>query len=103
MPTFAITYVYDDRADRRAEVRPEHRRWLAGLLERGDLLASGPWTGGTTPAPEGSPEPDGALLLVRAADASAALALLDPDPFRSAGLLASRSARPWEPVLGPWS
>ncbi|WP_348525510.1 hypothetical protein [Litorihabitans aurantiacus] len=35
MPVFAVEYTYDARADERAAVRPAHREFLAGLLERG--------------------------------------------------------------------
>ncbi|WP_182113808.1 MULTISPECIES: YciI family protein [unclassified Actinotalea] len=99
MTVFAVLYTYDDQVADRDRVRPEHRRFLADLYAAGRLLASGPFTGPT----EGSDhEPDGALLLVRADDASAVRALLDPDPFAVAGLVAARDVRPWQPVFGPW-
>lgn len=107
MPTFAIEYVYDHRDDVRATVRPSHRAFLADLVDRGVVLASGPWTGPVTPAVDTAQAdaegPAGALLLVRADSADAALAVLDDDPFQASGLIAARSARGWEPVLGPWS
>jgi len=94
MSVFAVTYVYVSDPDRLAEVRPEHREFLRGLHERGELHVSGP-----LPAtPDG--EPGGALLLVEAADATAALELLDPDPMRREGLVAHRSAREFVPVIG---
>ncbi|HQY33262.1 YciI family protein [Actinotalea sp.] len=93
MTTFAVEYRYDDRADERDEVRPAHRAFLGGLLADGTLLASGPYTDGAA----------GALLLVVAPDATAAVALLDTDPFWTAGLVADRTVRGWEPVLRVWA
>jgi uncharacterized protein YciI len=88
---FAVEYTYDARSDERAAVRPSHRQFLNGLLDDGALLASGPLADGS-----------GALLIVVADDDAGALALLDPDPFHAAGLVESRSARAWAPVIGPW-
>lgn len=93
MPVFAVTYVYDSRDAERDALRPDHRAFLRSLHEQGVLLASGPWT-------QGAP---GALLLVVADDEAGAVALLDADPFWTAGLVTDRSARGWNPVIGPWS
>ncbi len=93
MPTFAVTYAYDDRAALRDEIRPAHRFFLRALLEDGVLLASGP-LGTTGP---------GALIVLRAESAEAALAVLEADPFWAGGLVASRQAREWDPVIGPWA
>lgn len=100
MSVFAVQYTYDQRTDERDRVRPAHRAFLADLLERGTLLASGPWVGPTDGV---DAEPDGALLLVRADDAAAAARVLDDDPFAVAGLVAERRVRAWDPVFGPWA
>ena len=34
---------------------------------------------------------------------NAALAALDEDPFTQHGLISERTARLWNPVLGPWA
>ena len=101
MTIFTVHYRYDARDDARERVRPEHRRFLAGLLEDGILLASGPFTGPTVGS-DGT-EPDGALLLVRGDSAEAATTALDADPFAREGLIESRTLRPWNPVMGPWA
>ena len=93
MNTFAVRYSYDERADVRDVVRPEHRAWLASQAERGVLLGSGPLTDG---------EP-GALLVFRAPDADVLRALLAEDPFNREGLVRSTEVRGWDVVLGPWS
>ncbi|MBO1750320.1 hypothetical protein J4G33_00720 [Actinotalea sp. BY-33] len=115
MTTYCVHYVYDDRAGLRDELRPRHRQYLRTLLDAGDLLASGPWVGAAEPTtrrddgPETAPpaaapgaEAPGALLVLRAADTAAVAALLDADPFWVEGLVAARTVRAWDPVLGPW-
>ena len=100
MTIFAVHYVYDSRTDVRDRVRPEHRRYLGELLESGSLLASGPFTGPTEGAQD---EPDGALLMLRGESAAEVVATLDADPFAVAGVVAERTLRPWNPVIGPWA
>lgn len=95
-PVFAVLYTYSDDVTTRDEVRPRHRAYLAELLERGLLLASGPWAGA-----EG--KDDGALLVVTADDIDTAAALLDEDPFRQVGVVAGREIREWVQVMGPWA
>lgn len=96
MPIYAVTYAYDHRTDEQATVRPEHRAFLTGLRAANVLLASGPVTAG---------ESRGALILVRAQSAEAALAALDDDPFRAHGFVTERAAAQWTVVIGPqdWS
>ncbi len=93
MTTFAVRYTYDERADVRDTVRPEHRAWLARQAEAGTLLGSGPFTDG---------EP-GALLVLRATDEPALRGLLAQDPFAREGLVAATEVRAWDVVLGPWA
>ncbi len=46
MPPYAVRYTYDERTDVRDRVRPEHRAYLASLVEHGALLGCGPFTDG---------------------------------------------------------
>ena len=92
MPVFAVSYGYGATADQLNEVRPIHREWLAGLLESGQLLASGPMVD--------NPE---ALLIFSADSVSDLAELLDNDPFDIAGYIESRSIQQWNPVFGPFS
>jgi uncharacterized protein YciI len=92
VPIFTVTYAYDQRRDEQDAVRPQHRAFLRSLHDQGVLLASGPWAEG----------PAGAMIVLSADDGAAALAALDPDPFRSAGFIAERTVRGWNPVIGPW-
>ncbi|UNX56177.1 YciI family protein [Georgenia sp. TF02-10] len=92
MPIFAVEYAYDTtRTEDLDKLRPEHREFLAGLHDAGVLVVSGPWLDAAAP---------GALLMVRAINHDAALEALDPDPFHRAGLITSRTARAWDPVVG---
>ncbi|MBF0687463.1 MAG: hypothetical protein IR158_06805 [Cellulomonas sp.] len=93
MSTYAVRYTYDERAEVRDAVRPEHRAWLAELGTAGVLLGSGPFTDG---------EP-GALLVLQAPDESALRAVLAQDPFAREGLVAATEVRGWNVVLGPWA
>jgi uncharacterized protein YciI len=92
MPVFVVTYLYAATAEQLNEIRPIHRQWLAGLLEAGQLLASGPMID--------NPE---ALLIFRSDSASELAMLLDNDPFDIAGFIGSRSIQQWNPVFGPFS
>ncbi|QTE31124.1 YciI family protein [Pengzhenrongella sicca] len=96
MTVYAVRYTYDARSNRRDEVRPEHRAFLAELHAAGTLLASGP----LGDADDGTP---GALLIVAAASAEAVAAVLDADPFAREGLVAAREVRAWTQVYGPWT
>ncbi|GIG39430.1 YciI family protein [Cellulomonas phragmiteti] len=93
MSTFAVRYTYDERAEVRDVVRPEHRAWLSELAAAGVLLGSGPFT-------EGTP---GALLVLQADDESALRSVLQQDPFAREGLIAQTEVRGWHLVLGPWA
>jgi uncharacterized protein YciI len=92
VPVFAVSYRYSATPTELNEIRPIHREWLAGLLERGQLLASGPMVD--------NPE---ALLIFVSDSASELSSLLDNDPFDIAGFIGSRSVQQWNPVLGPFS
>jgi uncharacterized protein YciI len=92
MPVFAVRYSYCATAEQLNETRTLHREWLAVLLEKGDLLASGPMVD--------NPE---ALLIFSYGSEAELHTLLDSDPFNIAGLIGSRSIQKWNPVLGPFS
>ncbi|WP_067480563.1 YciI family protein [Nocardia amamiensis] len=93
MPIFAVHYVYSEAtAAGRDTHRPEHRAWLAGLLESGTLLSSGPY-------PDGS----GALLIFRSEDAGALKNLLTQDPFAREALIDDVRAVEWAPVFGAFT
>ena len=68
--------------------RPAHRAYLTGLLEKGQLFASGPYADGS-----------GALIVYEADTPDAAEALLKADPFHAAGVFLTWTMRPWKVVF----
>ena len=70
----AIIEYLQDKA-RIAEVRPVHRQYLASLRERGQLVASGPFT-----------DDSGALIIYEAPTREEAEKLLQGDPFHQSGI-----------------
>jgi uncharacterized protein YciI len=92
MPIFAVTYLYTAPTNQIDEIRPIHRAWLLGLLEKNILLASGPMVD--------TPE---ALLIFRSDTTEELAKLLDNDPFDIAGCIGSRTIQSWNPVFGPFS
>lgn len=91
MALFAVTYVYGGSAEALTEHRPAHRRFLNELEAAGDLVAAGPYDDDADP---------GALLLINAESADAALELLLPDPLLIEQVITERSARPWKVTIG---
>ncbi|WP_278237317.1 YciI family protein [Isoptericola sp. AK164] len=93
MATFVVTYTYSPDAERLDAVRPEHRAFLGALHEEGSVVVSGP-------LPPTGQAAAGALIVLEAEDETAALALLDDDPFRREELVVEATVRRWVPVIG---
>jgi uncharacterized protein YciI len=85
---FAAIIEYAQDKAKIAEVRPTHRQYLAGLRERGQLAASGPFT-----------DDSGALIVYEAASKEEAESFLKADPFNQAGIFVRYQLRPWNPVI----
>jgi uncharacterized protein YciI len=68
--------------------RPAHRAYLAGLVEKNQLFASGPFEDGW-----------GALIIYEAESQEAAEALMQADPFHAAGVFVRWTLRPWKMVF----
>jgi uncharacterized protein YciI len=89
---FAVFYTYAEGSDdKRDEHRPAHRAYLRELHAAGKLKVSGPW------GPEEAP---GGMLIFEAGTAAEIAELLDADPFCQVGVVADRSIKPWEIVIG---
>lgn len=85
-----MQYFFSDDTEVIDQIRPTHRQWLAELLERGVLLASGPFV-----------DFPGALLIFKSDSIEELSHLLDQDPYEIAGLLTERTITQWNPVFGP--
>lgn len=75
---------YSTDADLVNQHRPAHRAYLGELLQRDQLVASGPLT-----------DAPGALIVYHADSIEAAEALLKADPFHQAGVFLKWNLRPW--------
>lgn len=89
MAIFAVEYLYTDDAAGRDTHRAEHREFLGAQT---NVLLSGPTT-----------NPDGALIVLAADSTEAVEQLLDADPFKREGLIAQRTVRGYNPVIGALS
>lgn len=90
MPIFAVQYTYSEAtAAARDGHRPRHRAWLSELVDRGVVLATGPYADGS-----------GALILFRAENDAAMTELLTADPFAENDLIERKQFTEWTPVMG---
>jgi uncharacterized protein len=91
MAYFAVELVFTADTEARVAVRAAHREYLAGLLEKGVLVVSGPWTSDT-----------GALLIYRTADEAELREVIEHDPYSEAGdaVVAQMRITEWNPVIG---
>jgi uncharacterized protein YciI len=85
---FAAIIEYSQDKAKIAEARPLHRQYLAGLRERGQLAASGPFT-----------DDSGALIVYEAGSRDEAEKFLQGDPFFKNGSFQKYQLRPWNPVI----
>ncbi|MFD8879016.1 hypothetical protein CJ204_05145 [Corynebacterium xerosis] len=92
MTIYAVSYRYDPTDPRIAEVRPDHRAFIAGLKDEGKIIGSGPH-----PDAEG-----GALIVIRVDDGEDPASVMDADPFHVGGVLDDRAIREWNPVINVW-
>lgn len=76
----------------RLDTRPEHVAFLNDLNSRGALKFAGPFL-------DADGKPDGSLVVIEAAEAAAAKAVADADPYAKAGLFESVQIRPWNWVF----
>lgn len=72
-----------------AEVRPSHREYLAGLLEKGKLYKSGPFA-----------DDSGAVIIYQCQDLPEGQMLLGNDPFVQHGIVSNATVKEWKIVFG---
>lgn len=88
MALFAVNLEFSDDVQRRSEVRPTHREYLATLLKKGKLQQSGPFT-----------DDSGALLIYDVEDVAEAQELLSNDPYTPAGIIVGATIKEWNVVM----
>ena len=87
MAIFAVQLRFKND-ERRLEVRPAHREYLAALRGAGTLVAAGPWADQT-----------GALLIYDVADEAALREILAKDPYTPADVYDIAELREWQPLF----
>ena len=85
---FAAVIEYSQEQEKVNAVRPTHRAYLASLVEKNQLFASGPFEDGS-----------GALIIYEADTLDGAEALIAADPFHAAGVFLRWTVRPWKMVI----
>jgi uncharacterized protein len=85
---FAATIEYLQDVDKVNAIRPQHRAYLTSLIEKNQLVGSGPFH-----------DASGALIIYEANAMEEAEALLKADPFYAAGVFLSWKIRPWKMVF----
>ncbi|MFW0121564.1 YciI family protein [Rothia sp. CCM 9419] len=90
MSIFICTYSYAP-AEEQEKHRPEHRLYLGSLVEKGIIIASGPYVDNEAP---------GAMLLFKASSADEVREYVSQDPMYLGGAVLSYNVREWNPVLG---
>jgi uncharacterized protein YciI len=81
-----IEYIQD--REKVEAARPAHRAYLAGLVEKNQLFAAGPFLDGY-----------GALIVYEADSPEAVEALMKADPFHAAEVFVRWTVRPWKMVF----
>ncbi|GAA2787694.1 YciI family protein [Kribbella solani] len=89
MAQFVVQLRFDvTQTERRMEVRPAHREYLATLKAEGRLVAAGPFTDQT-----------GALLVYDVADEAELRDILAKDPYTPAGVYELATLAEWQPLF----
>lgn len=90
MAFYVVNYTYSAAADLDS-VRPQHRAFLASLVEKGLLRASGPLVG---------TQPPSAVLIFEAGSRDEVAETLAQDPFKQADMIERADITEWNPVIG---
>jgi len=90
MALFALQLKFTD-PERRMEVRPAHREYLAELKESGKLVTAGPFADQT-----------GALLIYDVADEAELRDILAKDPYTTADVYEIITLAEWQTAF-PWN
>ena len=91
MAYFVLLYdVVDDYMERRGEFRQVHLGLAKESFERGEMVMAGAL----------ADPPDGAILVFKGDDASAAERFAENDPYVKNGLVTRWRVRPWTVVIG---
>lgn len=85
---FAVIYEYTADKAKIQTHRPEHRKYLTSLRDRGQLVVAGPFT-----------DDSGSLIVYEAPTLAEVENILRDDPFAIHGVFVNQIIRPWNPVI----
>ncbi|WP_434452159.1 YciI family protein [Lentzea sp. E54] len=91
MARFAVELVFGPDRDKLLATRPAHREYVASLVEKGVVLAGGPFA-----------DDAGAMIVYSADDEAAVKEIIAADPYTAADVVAEWNVREWNVVLGAW-
>ena len=91
MSLFALVYSYTDDVDLVATHRPEHRAYLQGLFDKGQLLVAGPL---------GRPGPARGLLVLDVDSEDDVRRIAEVDPFTAHDVVIDYSVGSWTLSFG---
>ncbi|EOM76930.1 dehydrogenase [Rhodococcus rhodnii] len=94
MAFFLVRYCYTDDTAGRDAHRARHKDYLSEAAERGMILGSGPFA---------ADEEAGAAMIYRASCKADVVEVVEGDPFRCRGYVASYEVTEWIPMIGPWA
>jgi uncharacterized protein YciI len=86
MPKFVAILTFQNE-EQRLKVRPQHREYLASLLEQGKLVLSGPFADDT-----------GAMIMYEAETEEEVREIIAGDPYTAADAIAELQLREWKQV-----
>lgn len=91
MALYALTYDYIDDPDLVTEHRPEHRAYLRGLADAGELVLAGPL---------GAPGPARGLLILNVESTDRVEQIAKDDPFTGYGCIVGTTVQEWTVSIG---
>jgi uncharacterized protein len=90
MKTFVLELKFDKNNERRLEIRPAHRAFLARLYEEGTLVMAGPLA-----------DDSGAIQVLQAESLDHLETVLAADPNSIEGVVTRVSVREWVTIFPP--
>lgn len=101
MALYFVEYTYRDDEEHMSQVRPRHREFFSHLYDQGVVKLVGPFK--QEVEDERTDDQRGAIIIIAAESANAALRILDDDPFKLEGFITKRRVRHWVSVYSPFA
>jgi uncharacterized protein YciI len=92
MGWFTVDVTYTEDRDLLMAVRPRHRDYLTELIDKGTVIAAGPWA-----------DDLGGFTIFKVEDRAELDELIAQDPYTVERVAAKRHVREWKPLLGAFA